>query len=566
MPPYRRAFPDHPILVGGLLLVFFLQAFRASLVKSPVFDEPAHIGAGLSYLETGEFKINLQHPPLLKEIGALPLLILGVHWPMTGEEWARLGDAQNAWYQWQLGSDIIFQNDPDRVMLWSRLPFTLLATFLGFLIYAWGRRLLGGTAAVGALFLYVLDPTILGHSYLVTTDIGFAAFGFLFLFCLWRYLNHRMPWRLAWCGLALGAALGSKFSAVFLLPIAAALVFGANRWIPAAVPIQSSSLGDPYASPEGGQRLVWCLYALLVMGLVATVLIEALYFFPGNPFLYLKGMSRVYADHDPTYLPFMWGMFQPRFLSYYLVVYVLKEPIASLVLVAVGLGALLRRGAATTMDRAFILLPPAVLLAVNTLWSHDMGIRYIIPALPFAYLAGGAGVAFLLGEGRLWGRALAAGCAVWMVVAAAGIFPDHLSYFNEMACLLQEPGRIGLDGGTACGPLWFDDSNVDWGQGLKQLKGWLAAHASGRTVHLAYFGSVRPEKYDLSFERIGLGDLMRPPAPGLYVLSAHMVARGIGELRLRYLDGPGNWLLRTAPTAIVGHAYYVYDIPERSGA
>ena len=35
-----------------------------------------------------------------------------------------------------------------------------------------------------------------------------------------------------------------------------------------------------------------------------------------------------------------------------------------------------------------------------------------------------------------------------MGIAAAGIYPDHLSYFNEMACLLKTPSNVGLDGGT----------------------------------------------------------------------------------------------------------------------
>lgn len=34
----------------ALLVVYFLQIFFASLVKSPATDEPGHISAGLSYL------------------------------------------------------------------------------------------------------------------------------------------------------------------------------------------------------------------------------------------------------------------------------------------------------------------------------------------------------------------------------------------------------------------------------------------------------------------------------------------------------------------------------------
>ena len=120
-----------------------------------------------------------------------------------------------------LGSDIIRDNGADRVMFWARLPFIVLGGLLGALIYWWGRELVGSAAALGALFLYALDPTMVAHSALVTTDMGLTAFTVLFLFALWRYMEQPGWRRLVLCGVALGAVLGAKFSAVFLLPIEA---------------------------------------------------------------------------------------------------------------------------------------------------------------------------------------------------------------------------------------------------------------------------------------------------------------------------------------------------------
>jgi len=476
---------------------------------------------------------------------------------------ARAALGGDAGSQWLVGHEIIFENDPEQVMFYSRLPFALLATLLGVLIYAWGRQMLGGAAALGALFLYALDPTILAHASLVTTDVGLASFSVLFLYSLWLYLKQRNLSRLLCCGLALGAALGSKFSGLFLLPIAAILVISAAHWVPAASPALRSSFSDPYASGARASRVFWCLGALLAMSLVAALVVESLYLF-GHPSLYLKGIQLVNQDHRPNFSYFMDGDFGRRFLSYYIVAYLLKEPVASLVLVLIGLGALARRAAATSMDRLFLLLPPVVFLAAYTWFSDNLGIRYIIPALPLLYLVGGAGLALLLRKGLIWGRALVAGLCVWLVVAAVGIYPDHLSYFNELACLLKDPSRIGWDGGAACGPLWLDDSNVDWGQGLKQLRSWLDQHAKGRKVRLAYFGTFPPENYGLAYERIEFAELMRPPAAGLHVLSSHMVARAAALLTKEYLDGPRNWLLQTPPTAVIGHAYYVYDVPPAS--
>jgi hypothetical protein len=556
-----REWSSHPLVLGGLVLVFFLQVFSESRSKSTTFDETAHIGAGLSYLKTGEFKVNLQHPPLLKEIAALPLLLIGARLPISPEDWAAIDDTPDPFFQWQLGNEVLFENGEGRVVSWSRFPFVLLSIALAGLIVAWGRKLLGATAAACALLLHVFDPTIVAHAPLVATDSGLALFAVLFFFALWHYLNHRSLKRLVWCGLALGLLLGAKFSGVFLMMAGFALLVWATRWIPAAVPMRQSTLVDPYASEEGGQRLAWCLYAFLAMCAVAALVLHALYLFPRNPFLYIEGIKIINADHDPGYWAFMAGQFKPRFLTYYLVSYLLKEPLPAIILAAIGAWALVRRGAAPAMDRAFLLLPPIFFFAVYTLFSDNLGFRYMIPALPFLHLVGGAGLASLLKDGGAWRKASACVLIAWMVVAGTGIYPDHLSYFNEMACLLSDPGKTGLDGGARCGYLWLDDSNVDWGQSLNQLKDWLARHPPSGVLRFAYFGSVRPEHLGIEAVRVTVEDLQRGPSPGTYALSAHILARAIGRLRARHGDGPDNWLLHLRPTAIVGHAYYIYDVP-----
>jgi dolichyl-phosphate-mannose-protein mannosyltransferase len=525
---------------AALLLTLFVgQALTASLDKTPTYDEPTHIGAGLSYWKTGEFKVNPQHPPLLKEAATLPLLADGVRWPVTPEAWAALGPRVDPLFQWHLGNAVLFANDPERVLFWSRLPMLLLATLLGWTIWAWGRQMLGGLAGVAALLLFALDPALVAHGALVTTDVGCATFATLFLFALWRFERERTPARLVLGGLALGGALAAKFSSVFLVPIAAGLLL----------------LGAPGA---GRRRLTWTAGVLVAMLGVAAVVVEAVYFFPRDPSLYWDGLRQVNADHYASYQAYMAGEFRPRFWSYYVVAYLLKEPIPSIVLAVVGLGAIARPGAVRPIDRAFLLLPPVVLVAAYTLFSHNIGLRYIIPALPFLHLLGGAGLAALLTSGRVR-RAAGIGLAAWLAVAAVGIYPDHLSYFNEAACLLTEPRQLGLDGGTRCGVRWLDESNVDWGQGVGQLAAWLAAHPGPSPVHLAYFGRVPPDRYGVRYVPLDRQLLERSPPPGRYVLSAHNFAR----FRAAQAAQGEGWLLGARPTAIVGHAYYVFDVPER---
>jgi hypothetical protein len=155
--------------------------------------------------------------------------------------------------------------------------------------------------------------------------------------------------------------------------------------------------------------------------------------------------------------------------------------------------------------------------------------------------------------------ALAVLCA-WLGFNAWGIAPDHLTFFNEAACLTTSPSRLGRDAGTACGPLWLDDSNVDWGQGVKELAAWLRANAPGRRIALGYFGTARPDVYGIAFDRLGSDELMRGLPIGLSAISSHLWARTRGQLQARFGDGPQNWIARVQPKTIVGHAYYIYEV------
>jgi hypothetical protein len=168
--------------------------------------------------------------------------------------------------------------------------------------------------------------------------------------------------------------------------------------------------------------------------------------------------------------------------------------------------------------------------------ADDLGIRYIIPVMPFAFLLGGVALARM----PRWAGAV---LVFWVLLAAGGIWPDHLAYFNESACLLKDPSKLGLDGGARCGIDWLDDSNVDWGQGYKQLQKW----AAGRAVNVAGFGSFPPSAY--GFKEVGYDELPKKPEPGIWAVSAHIVARA-----------PVEWLRTMRPTTIVGHAMYVYEV------
>src|SRR5271169_4213556 len=111
MSPAHRPPWSHFLMAGALVAVFMLQSFSASRQKSPVFDEPPHIASGLSYIETGVFHGNLQHPPLLKEMSAIFLSMAGIHWPKDELAQALIRGGPNSKnMEWPVGNNIIRGN------------------------------------------------------------------------------------------------------------------------------------------------------------------------------------------------------------------------------------------------------------------------------------------------------------------------------------------------------------------------------------------------------------------------------------------------------------------------
>src|SRR3954451_17677235 len=98
MSPAERKPWLFPSLAGALVFVFLLQCFSSSSVKSPTWDETGDIAAGVSYWLTDKFTVNLQHPPLLKELMGLGTLFSGARWPNTPHAQQLL--AGNAGLQW----------------------------------------------------------------------------------------------------------------------------------------------------------------------------------------------------------------------------------------------------------------------------------------------------------------------------------------------------------------------------------------------------------------------------------------------------------------------------------
>jgi len=201
---------DHMLLRGVLLLATFVLPVTFMTGKSLTGDEAAHLPPGFSYLVTHRVTLNPEHPPLIKEICALPLLFLGA--VMPADQDAIEQGAQDSLYEWRFGRQFFSRPDRDRLLFWGRVPAALLSLALAALILRWASEIWDRFAGSLALFLYAFDPTITAHAQLVTTDVGFALFATAFLYALRHYVKKRSAALLLTAGAMLGLALGAKFS------------------------------------------------------------------------------------------------------------------------------------------------------------------------------------------------------------------------------------------------------------------------------------------------------------------------------------------------------------------
>src|SRR3989338_3932422 len=95
-----------------LLVLMFLLMFFSSLGDSATFDEVAHIGAGYSYLSEKDARLNPEHPPLIKDLAAFPLLFFpptgGLNFSTDKFFWTipNVNDRQ-----WLVGNSLLYESE-----------------------------------------------------------------------------------------------------------------------------------------------------------------------------------------------------------------------------------------------------------------------------------------------------------------------------------------------------------------------------------------------------------------------------------------------------------------------
>ncbi|HOW28013.1 MAG TPA: hypothetical protein PK876_05895 [Elusimicrobiota bacterium] len=512
-------------LAAGLIAHVWLGV-GSILRLSPTFDEPLHLTAGFVYLSTGDYRMNgLHHPPLSSLAAAIPLLAASPEIPRDHPLWTRR-DWSRADDQYRFAHDFLYKNrvSADRMMTWGRCSILFLSCLFLLFLFRAMSTVTGPLAGWCVFVLGVFSPSFLAHGTLVTTDYLFTAFYFSFFYFMGRLEQEQDRLSVAGAALSLGFMMCSKFSFLAVGPVLA--------------------LRLVYKKPA------WSLRSVILVGVGAAVTVSMVYHVTGVP-VFLEGLRYTYERLQGGRSSFLLGQHGTTGWWYYFpVAFLLKSTLPELAGM-VWLAALAWKKKIRLPW--WLILPPAVYFAIACASSVQIGHRHILPVYPFLYAALAVGIQSLWDTHRRWfvlGGILQA--ATTLMVS-----PFFISYFNEAV------------GGSRHGYRYMSDSNVDWGQGLRELKRYMVRQ-NIRGIYLSYFGTGDPRAYGIAY--VPVAGITMPPMTGdsIDAFSSPRTLFAISATNYQhtyYADkNLFRWLRQRDPVALVARSILVFDITDDADA
>ncbi len=549
-----------------VVLVCILSAHLAALVylawhTGVTVDEPSHLVSSYFYWHGQDDLKPRDMPPVIKIVGGWVPRLLGLPIPYDHPSW----ESQHEWSISLEMMDRLRERIP-RVFFLSRLPLLVFPLLTGVLLWWWARQIFAPATALLILAAFVLEPTALGHGALFKNDLA-STFGYLlFWHRAWVYWRNPGKRNAAWLGAGLMFAILTKLSMLVLLAIAPVLVIARHLTlspkrlramaIGLVIVLAIPYLGSMAACQFDASRLrEWDLRVLDRDPRVWDAFLTAAHMFlvlplPEPMWDGTVSLMQTSADNQSIFL--LGRNLDKGSPVYFLVALALKAPVPLQLLVATALllEALALRRREFDPRRLFWIVPGWIYIGLASLASFQLGVRLVLPALPLALLTCGRAVEWLL-RGR---RAIVlAGLFTVLVVRTVWIYPHAISFFNFWPGSPERGARL------------LSDSNVDWGQDLRELA--VVVHRMGiRQLRLSYFGTDCMWAYlsEREVEQLAppwSDDLAQgtiyQPEPGYYAISATLLPGHMFEERYqRYFSA--FWNLK--PVARAGYSIYVYKV------
>jgi hypothetical protein len=541
------------IVIVVLAALFLAQATWFAGRHSVTYDETIYLK--LAIQSAGDRRLA----PGFMFLGAAPLApLLTSAVPILITE-RSIDPSQGRW-------DVL-RNGPELI----RAPRVLMSVLVGvplvLTVFLWLHARRGLPAATLGGAIAALSPTLIAHGSLVTTDASLALFSTLGLAALSWFANAPSARRMLVCAVTVAAAMTSKYSGTFLLPVACGV------FVMSSVRRQHEKHGS--ASVRRVLRDCIVHSAILVflvlplwwgghlfaratpqeLALYQDVPSSAPWLSPYRlpdlamtlaPVIGLRHQLQHSANGGDAFL--MGERSGSGWWYYFPLAFLFKSTPAELALAAflvVAATLAVRRPSPSwpQLDSSLwcLLLAALILSAALVTSKLNLGHRYMIPLYPILIIAACDRLCLRLQDRRGWLVASATALIAMQAYSSMTIAPHYLAYLNRFS------------GGPENGWRLLADSNLDWGQDLPALRDYLDAHPRGR-VAMKYFGTALPEAYGVNADDIAQLQV----APEGYSTLA-LSATYLDGLHMGGLD-PFSGFRRLDADSQVGYSIMLYDL------
>lgn len=541
-------------ILSLIIISAFLLMLGPAKQDSAVMDELAHIPAGYSYVKFLDYRLNPEHPPLVKALSAIPLLFQNLNFPTDSDAWQNKTNDQ-----WEIGKEFLYNsgNDADKIIFYSRLaPMLLLFILIGF-AYFWANELMGKWWALLPAFLIAFSPNFLAHGHYIATDIG-ATLGILVAsYYFLRSVYNPSRKNLIIAGLAFGFAQLLKFSAILLVPffiliVAILLLEKIIKEIKS--PVVGSKIkkifkffyidfGRLLLIFIIGGVLIYLVYGLFTLNypiekqysdtssilqtLDNNFLTESVLVMSQNAVLrplseYFLGILMVVKRSSEGGINYFLGEVSNQGSPlYFPIIFLMKEALPTLIIIFTafilclwGILKTVARGKKNIKNKFFEYFTTnfselSMLVFVAGYWLYSMnsnlniGFRHIMPTLPFIYILSAQAIKKLF---YVAPRAIPDSLAQKIInmmhkalnLGTKSIILTGLLIWLIIGALSANPYYLSrfneIFGGTFNGYKYATDSNFDWGQDLKRLKEFINAESIDK-IAVDYFGGGNVKYY-----------------------------------------------------------------------
>lgn len=511
-------------------------AFTASLRQSATFDEIVLVAGGARAIAHDRWDMIVDQPPL-------PLWLYGMAAGVGRDE---LPPEDRDWGfedRWAYAQTYVFGGGDPQARLQG--PRAVSSAMVGLLVvvtggFAWWAA--GPVAAGLASWLMAFTPDVLAHGGVAYNDLPLALAFLLAVWALDAAVRGPSLGRGALAGAAVATALGMKLSAVALLPVSVLLLV-------AEAVRRGADPGWGRSVAQSVGVAILAAYAVLVVLYRGDLTLGLLrYSFIRTAFQTSGGFA------SPAYL--LGEVRTGGWWYYFPFVFFLKTSAAFHGLLLVALMALLERWRKTGAGfaRALAWRGRAPLLAILVfglfLVRADLngGFRYALPVLPLLTVTMAIGLAHMLSRPSPAMRSAVVSLLVLQALSVLSFHPSYLAYSSVWAGGRNEAWRS------------VADSNIDWGQGLLELRAFMEEEDVS-TVRLSYFGSAIPAAYGIDYVALPSFFRLTPERTPDAEANPRFTAISATNLVGVHMQGrdPFAAYRERVPYRVLGHAMLVFD-------